>query len=139
MIKILYPVVILLFVGSCYTGNRQTGQVPLIDTTWNLAELNDRNIEHTVPQVPHIRFTAEKVTGNDGCNNFFGSFKLNENNLSFGQLGSTRMACPHIDELDIEFNRMISMTTAYRITGNKLEFFANDKLLASFHAVVEKE
>jgi hypothetical protein len=44
------------------------------------------------------------------------------------------MACPQINDFDMEFNKMISATTRYRITGNKLELLENEKLLASFLA-----
>ena len=36
------------------------------------------------------------------------------------------------------FNKMLAMTTRYRITGDTLELFADDKLLASFIAVEQK-
>ena len=63
-----------------------------------------------------------------------GGYTLDGNSLKFGMLGSTRMACPQIKDFDLEFNKMISATTRFRITGNKLELFENDKLLASFVA-----
>jgi len=42
-----------------------------------------------------VRFEAEgRVTGNGGCNRFFGSYKVTGDALEFGPLGATRMACP---------------------------------------------
>ena len=133
MIKYLYSVAAFLFVLGC-ADTENTSQAPLLGTTWNLAEMNNSKIQHPGPQVPHLRFEAEKVTGNDGCNNFFGGYTLEENSLKFGMLASTRMACPQINDLDIEFNKMISMTSSYRLSGNKLELYENDKPLASFLA-----
>ena len=49
-------------------------------------------------------------------------------------LGSTRMACPHIEGFEMIFNKSLSMTTRFRITGNRLELYADEKLLASFVA-----
>lgn len=133
MIKYFYSVAAFLFVLGC-ADTENTSQTPLPGTTWNLAEMNNSKIQHPGPQVPHLRFEAEKVTGNDGCNNFSGGYTLEENSLKFGMLASTRMACPHLKDLDIEFNKMISMTSSYRLSGNKLELYENDKLLASFLA-----
>lgn len=133
MMKYFYSVAALLLVLGC-ADTEQTSQAPLLGTTWNLAEINNEKIQHPGPQIPHLRFEAEKVTGNDGCNNFFGGYTLDGNSLKFGMLGSTRMACPQIKGFDMEFNKMISATTRYRITGDKLELFENDKLLASFVA-----
>ena len=133
MMKCFYLIAAMIFAPGC-TDTEQASHTPLPGTTWNLAELNNEKIQHPGPQVPHLRFETEKVTGNDGCNNFFGGYKLDGNSLKFGMLGSTRMACPQIKDFDMEFNKMISATTRYRITGDKLELFENDKLLASFVA-----
>lgn len=37
---------------------------------------------------------AGKVAGNTSCNRFFGSIEMEGSTMKFGQLGSTRMACP---------------------------------------------
>ena len=133
MMKYFYSVAALLLVLGC-ADTEQTSQAPLLGITWNLAEMNNEKIQHPGPQIPHLRFEAEKVTGNDGCNNFFGGYTLDGNSLKFGMLGSTRMACPQIKDFDMEFNKMISATTRYRVSSNKLELFENDELLASFLA-----
>jgi heat shock protein HslJ len=133
MIKYIYSLVAILLVAGC-TDSGQSRHTPLPGTTWNLVELNNSKIEHPGPQVPHLRFETDKVTGNDGCNNFFGAYTLDGNKLKFGMLASTRMACPQINDLDIEFNKVITMTSSYRISGDRLELFEEDKLLASFIA-----
>jgi len=102
--------------------------------SWNLIELFSEKIQYAGSQIPHLRFEAERVSGNDGCNNFFGGYTLDGNNLKFGMLGSTRMACPHIEGFEIIFNKMLSMATRYRISGNRLDLYADDKLIASFVA-----
>jgi putative lipoprotein len=131
--KYFYGVAALLLVLGC-ADTEHASQAPFLGTTWNLAELNNEKIQHPGPEIPHLRFEAEKVNGNDGCNNFFGGYTLDGNSLKFGMLASTRMACPKIKNFDMEFNKMISATTGYRISGNKLELFESDELLASFLA-----
>jgi len=43
----------------------------------------------------HLQFTADgKLSGNAGCNRFFGEYQLDGNGLAIGQLGVTEMACP---------------------------------------------
>ena len=133
MMKYIYGLAAILLVAGC-TDSGQPGHTPLPGTTWNLVELNNSKIEHPGPQVPHLRFETDKVTGNDGCNNFFGAYTLDGNKLKFGMLASTRMACAQINDLDIEFNKVITMTSSYRISGDRLELFEEDKLLASFLA-----
>jgi len=134
MYKCIYLVIAMMFISGC-TPNGQAGDTPFLDTSWNLVELFIEKIHYSGSKIPQLRFEAERVSGNDGCNNFFGGYTLEEDSLEFGQLGSTRMACPHIEGFDRVFNKMLSMTTHYRISGNRLELYADDKLLASFVAV----
>lgn len=133
IIRYIYLVLTIVFISGC-THNGQSGDTPLFDTTWNLSELFNEKIQYSGSETPHLRFEAERVSGNDGCNNFFGSYTLDEDSLKFGMLGSTRMACPHIEGFEMIFNTMLSITTRYQINGNKLELFDNDKLIASFLA-----
>ena len=129
----LHLIFAMIFISSCsHTG--QSGDMSFLNTTWNLSELFNEKIQYAGSQLPHLRFEAERVSGNDGCNNFFGSYTLDEDSLKFGLLGSTRMACPHIEGFELVFNKMLSMTTRYRISGNRLDLYADEKLIASFLA-----
>ena len=129
----IYLVIAIVFISGC-THIGQSSDAPFLDTGWNLDELFNEKIQSSGSKIPHLRFEAERVSGNDGCNNFSGGYTKDEDSLKFGMLASTRMACPQIEGFEMIFNKMLSMTTRYRITGNKLELFANDKLLASFLA-----
>jgi len=133
MNKYKYLLIAIVFISGC-THTGQSNDMPFLDTTWNLTELFSEKIQFSGSQIPHLRFEAERASGNDGCNNFFGDYTLEDNNLKFGLLGSTRMACPDIKGFELVFNKMLSMTTRYRITGNRLDLFEDEKLLASFIA-----
>lgn len=126
-------ILITIFISGCaYTG--QSSDTPLLETRWNLSEMLYQETQYTGPKTPYLQFDAERVTGNDGCNNFFGPYKLADDSLGFGLLASTRMACPDLDNFDIVFNKMLVTTTRYRIKGDRLELYAEDELLASFQA-----
>ena len=122
----------ILISGCSHTG--QSGDTSFLETRWNLTELFSENIRYSDSQIPYVRFEAERVNGNDGCNNFFGAYTREEDKLKFGLLGSTRMACPQIVGFELAFNKMLSMTTRYRINGNRLDLYADEKLIASFLA-----
>ena len=123
---------IFLVTGCAYTG--QSDDKPLLDTRWNLNEMFHQQMEYTGTKIPYLQFDAERVTGNDGCNNFFGPYKLEGDQLNFGLLASTRMACPDIQDFAIIFNKMLITVTKFRITGDRLELYSGDELLASFTA-----
>jgi len=133
IIRYIHLVLTIVFISGC-THIGHSSDTPLLDTTWNLSELFNEKIQYSGSKIPHLRFEEERVSGNDGCNNFFGGYTLDGNSLKFGMLGSTRMACPHIEGFEMIFNTMLSITTRYLINGNKLELFDNDKPIASFLA-----
>jgi len=134
MKKYFYLITTMIFISGC-THSGQSNDTSFLDTTWKLSELFSENIRYSDSQIPYVRFEAERVNGNDGCNNFFGGYTLDEDSLKFGLLASTRMACPDMEGFELIFNKMLSMTTRYRISGNKLDLYADEKLIASFLAI----
>ena len=133
MKKTIYLISLVMLFSGC-TDSGSTADRPLLETRWSLEAMPDENLRYGGSQEPHLRFEAERVTGNDGCNNFFGPYKLKNDALGFGLLASTRMACADIDNFDIAFNTMLLKTTRYQISGNRLALYSGDKLLASFVA-----
>lgn len=82
---------------------------PSLYQKWKVIKLEGLS---NMNEAPSIEFTQNnsQVNGFAGCNNFFGTFTLNGNNLSFGPLGLTRKICPdmsvenhmtlHLDQID---------------------------------------
>jgi heat shock protein HslJ len=129
----LYLLNLLILLPACTSGVVSSDR-PLLETTWNLAQLYEEEIAYSGAKPPHLRFEAERVTGSDGCNNIFGPYRHKEDHLSFGLLASTRMACPQIEGFDMVFHKTLTMVSRYRITGDRLELYADDKLVAGFVA-----
>ena len=124
--------IIVLVSGCALTG--QSSDRPLLETRWDLQQLVTSDIDYAGTEAPHLRFEAERVAGNDGCNNFFGPYRRQDENLTFGLLASTRMACLQLEGFDVMFQKMLVMTTRYRISGDRLDLYADEKLLARFVA-----
>ena len=59
-----------------------------------------------------------KVTGTTDCNNFFGSYTVQDNLISFGDLASTKMYCEGSQESD--FLRYLGEVQSFLIVGNQL-------------------
>jgi heat shock protein HslJ len=76
------------------------------------------------------------VNGNGGCNNFFGSLETSNGDLSVGELGSTRMACPsEIMDREIAFMNALQDATQFEMGKNSLQLIgAGDVLLAELVA-----
>ncbi|MEZ0006832.1 heat shock protein HslJ [Flavobacterium sp. 28YEA47A] len=101
-----------------------TTAIDLFDKEWKLQELNGKAIvlDTTFKKEPLIIFNKEtgKMTGNGGCNNFSGSYKLKDaNNIELSEGGATMMACPNLG-IESEFFKAFKQVKSYRIENNSL-------------------
>jgi putative lipoprotein len=81
--------------AACALGPEETSSAPapLYDRTWVAEEVAG------VPAEPGVTSSLQvaadgKVSGNAGCNGYFGSVIIDGAAMSFGNLGSTKIACP---------------------------------------------
>lgn len=72
-----------------------------------------------------IAFAAGgKVTGSGGCNRLFGSATIAGDALSFGGIGTTRMACaPALMDQEQKFLAALAATRTFRFEGPYLKFY----------------
>ena len=61
-------------------------------SAWVLSELPSADLLDGVTAT--LAFDGNAVAGTDGCNRFRGSYTINDDELLFGQLAGTMMACP---------------------------------------------
>jgi putative lipoprotein len=131
------------FVGFACTQAEQVpdaAPVPLMDTYWQLIEMNGQAIkENTMGPSAHIIFdeAEARVSGSTGCNRFFGGFTLGENNtVSLSQVGATRRACVDEGVNEFDYLAMLGKATNYSIESDKLTFSDEAKApIAVFTAV----
>ncbi len=111
----------------------------LLETYWRLDRLGevkvtaaeDRKEAHMV-----LASSESRVHGNAGCNNFFGQFGTEDDELSFSAVGSTMMACPEGMDTEQAFLAALGNTASYSISGLFLELYDTEgKLLARLEAV----
>ena len=139
MKKIFAAAVLLGAMTAC--GGSQQKALPLEGTQWKLAKME---------AIPEKAVTAEDdfftlefnaadtmVAGRTNCNRFFGKYELKGRELSFENLGMTRMACPDMQYEDA-FVKMLDEVDRFEIKGAELTLFDDHKALAVFKAV-EKE
>lgn len=68
------------------------------------------------------------VNGSSGCNNYFGSYEVDGNNLTIGALGATRKLCNEPAGIMIQETLYLSLLDSargYEIEGNTLTLFDN--------------
>ena len=115
-----------------------TANAELRDTYWKLVEIDGRPVKTAEKQrEAHVILASDgsRAHGNGGCNNFFGSFESDGEELRFSALGSTMMACVQGMDTEKAFLEALGNTTRYRIVGQTLELYGGDQLLARLEAV----
>lgn len=125
----------------CFNQSKAEPIVPVItdieDIKWQLVELSNEPVSPLAGEKrPYILLdsTQKKATGFAGCNNFFGGYEIDENALTFGPIGSTRMACPDLQlSLETEFLNVLGQTNQWEIKNDVLFFLDDsDVILARF-------
>ncbi|MEC5395055.1 META domain-containing protein [Bergeyella sp. RCAD1439] len=130
MKKMIFGVLSALFVSSCSSvstgstvGKKQTS---IAGTQWTL-------VDSVKGKSPTLVLEADKISGNAGCNNYFGELTLDASvgRFSAQNIGSTRMAC---DQMTTESNflNMLRQADRYRVNGNVLELYKGSLLLMKF-------
>ncbi len=66
-----------------------------------------------------------RISGSSGCNNYFGSYKLDNNKLTFSQMGSTRKMCPDMSIENLFMNNLREVDH-YQIKNDRLILFSDD-------------
>lgn len=111
---------------------------------WKLIEVRGQKVTAAdfTTKEPHLilKSADNRVTGNGGCNSFFGSYELqaNINRISFSKMGSTRMAClkPGVEDA---FLNVLETVDNYTLKNDTLQLNkARMAPLAKFVAVYLK-
>lgn len=126
--KLVILTVFALALVSCNTTKKTSDQdanAQISNTTWELVELDGSKIDQTNTEGKKIQFTLnstdQRVFGNSGCNNFNGSYNLEDGmRIKFSQIASTRMACPESDINEQEVLNVFNKADNYTVNGNKL-------------------
>ena len=126
MKNILIALFALILVTSCSTMNSTKvgkAQPNLNNTSWKLAD-------QVKGKTPTLVVEGAKLTGNSGCNNYFGELNLDPTagNFSVNNIGSTRMSCENMD-VENTFLKMLGETDHYVVSENTLELYKGNLLL----------
>jgi heat shock protein HslJ len=102
--------------------------LPLVETHWKLIQLNGKEVNVTAERSrePHLRLTPadNRITGNAGCNAFNGKYLLEEeNHIRFMEVGSTRMACEHM-EIETQFFNVLGTADSFSLQHDTLSLYA---------------
>ena len=102
---------------------------------WRAQDVN--GVPVTGDRPPTLRLQGKRATGNAGCNNFAGSYKLKSGRIEFGPVISTRMACdPAVMEQERRFISILAAARSFTRYGNgSLSLIAPDGRAIRFRPV----
>lgn len=87
------------------------------------------------PAVPDaeaiLSFDADgTLTGNSGCNQLGGDYQVDGDQITFGQIVSTLIACPDLQMAQEDsMHQVLTGTTSFKIEGNILTITNNNMVL----------
>lgn len=127
--SLLLSIVTLVFVSGCSTQSATTEISPnetisnLYIHEWRLVSLSGKKAAkgesgHQLSLMFDNEFN--KVSGYAGCNRFFGTFTIEQNNIQVSSLGMTRKFCAKKSELEASYTRALQQATQYVIEDNNL-------------------
>lgn len=110
---------VVVVMVACSDDEGSNDASPLEGTTWTLtsADGTDAVAEATA----NLTLTDGQASGSGGCNSFNGSYTLDGDQLSFGPLASTQMACeePVMAQEATVFS-VLGAAESYSIDGDQL-------------------
>jgi heat shock protein HslJ len=126
---------VFIFLAGCSSTNPPE---ELTSTRWVLVSYLDKN-DNPAPVPPPITATIMfhkdgRVSGNAGCNDYFGTYRVDGGLITIGQLRPTEKYCPSPEELmdfDQQYRSLLTETTRYNIDGDELtlSYYDERKLL----------
>jgi heat shock protein HslJ len=101
---------------------------------WLLLELNSAIVQLPAGErQPYLLFQRQdrKVSGYSGCNEFFGSYNLKGDSLTFSPLGMTRRFCAGTaGDVEQAFLSILSKVRGWRVERKMLLLMDGDQVLA---------
>ena len=111
---------------------------PLRETYWKLTRLEGKPVILAEKQrEPSLVFRSQdsRVTGFGGCNNLTGGYKLNGDEIAFGGIAATQMACVQGMDTEAALFSALGRVRKWKIAGEHLELYdADGNTLARFEA-----
>lgn len=136
MFRSMLAVLLVSATAACATNTTAAG-AQLGGTDWRLTEIGGRAAEPSdVTRRPWLRFAVDssRMNGHLGCNRGGSPFTVNGDEIRFGPMMSTRMAC--IDEAmnrqETALGEALQKTDRFRVSGDVLELLQGSAVLAKF-------
>jgi heat shock protein HslJ len=139
IIYVLCLGMMLFFVAACTdTASQAGGEAGLAGTTWEVTGYDDGS-QAVTSVLAGTSITANfgengTLTGNSGCNEYSGPFKVTGNQIGIGPLSSTRKACGDpagVMEQEAQYLAALENAQVFIVEDNTLELRLVDGTVAA--------
>jgi len=111
----------------------KTGTVPLHSTEWRLVRLSTDDVSGLKNPVTLLFSNNEnRISGFGGCNRYFGSYQKSANQITFSNVGATKMYCPETQAVEDAFFRLLNETDSFNLSKNNLLLLKDGRTLLEF-------
>ena len=122
--------------GEIWTFEKLDLKEKLIDTKWKLSEMGQTKLPE---KEITISFDKNKVNGNSGVNNYFGSYEIKNNSIKIGPVGSTRMAGPeNLMKIESEYLKLLQNSKTIKLVKNILTLTTSDGKVLKFEKIDDR-
>lgn len=118
-------------------GCSRHGSMPtetIAGVAWTLVEVDGATVDPAQMNRPAtLLLDADgRASGSAGCNQFGGPYTITGDEIRFGAIAMTRMACP--DRMDVEsaYAAVFEAARTWRVRDGMLELMADGRILARF-------
>lgn len=133
---------LVLVLISCSPKNNPAANMkpdaPLDNTRWKMLKIEGLDQFPELEKDAYIQFdkTTGRFRGSAGCNNFNGTYTLENGKLSLGPAAMTKMFCAG-EGMKVEdlFSKMMVTINRYEIKGDHMVLKVGNKVVAEFEAL----
>jgi heat shock protein HslJ len=102
--------------------------------TWTLVEVNGAPVDTAAMNRPATLLLDEQghASGYGGCNQFGGPYTIDGEELHFGPIAMTRMACPDRMDVETSYSSVFDATRSWRLSDGMLELIGDGRVIARF-------
>lgn len=139
-IRLLAASVITAFLlAGCSSVMQYADDAILYGNIWKLEKLNGVPVAAPGGKDVTLAIVAglNSVTGSGSCNQYFADASVSGNKLTFGNLGSTKMACDDMN-LEISYFQKLKEVDSFAVNMNKLTLYSGGKVVLEFSVLQKK-
>jgi len=124
--------------GNTSPATTQRSDASLVNTYWKLLEVGGQAaVVGDNEKEPHmiLQIEEQRLAGSSGCNRLIGTYEVTEDQLRLSPTGMTMMMCPDdLMQQERALTTALRETTTYRISGQSLDLFDGERLVARFES-----